>query len=91
MTGLRERYLEAASGDAALAAALIAKGLMRGDPDTFKAGYTRPNALMTAFEVLARDAVDRERTAEILAVIQPDPPGGYKSEPPDTAPTAVTP
>lgn len=68
-TTLREEYMNAASGDVSLAAALLAKGLMQGDEATCKAGYERDTALSSVSVIFPR--VDTGRVAEILAVIEP--------------------
>lgn len=48
---LRERFLMRAGGCPDQAAALLAAGLMEGDRATFKAGYSRENALLAACEM----------------------------------------
>jgi len=47
---LRDRYLDGALGSPALAAAKLAKDLNRDDPESFKTGYTIPNAILEARE-----------------------------------------
>lgn len=45
------------------AAAVLAQGLMKGDPATFKQGYTRENALIAAcdmFPMVEKAEVDTE-------------------------------
>lgn len=44
------------------AAAVLAEGLMAGDPATFKQGYTRENAVIAAcemFEITSLDTVEK--------------------------------
>lgn len=51
MSGIRADYLAKALGSPALAGARLAKDLTEGDPVTFKAGYTVPNAIIAAREI----------------------------------------
>lgn len=48
MSGLREDYLRRADGDAERAALLLARDLMKGDPESLKAGYSEQNAALAA-------------------------------------------
>ncbi len=48
---LREQLLAAHDNNPITAAASLAEMLMQDDPDTFKDGYTRANAELTAIEV----------------------------------------
>ncbi len=49
--GLKEQYLDRAEGVVESAAALLALDLTRGDPATFKAGYSDENALLAAADI----------------------------------------
>lgn len=51
---LKDEYLSKAFGSPAMAAAYLAKDLSRGDPKTFKAGYTIENAVLAAREIFPR-------------------------------------
>ena len=53
--GLKEEYL-ARAVNPVYAAFLLAEDLMRGDPATFKAGYTADNAAISAAEIIELDA-----------------------------------
>ena len=48
---LRRAYLARNDGYADQAAVALARDLMRDDPETFKQGYTRENAILAAQEV----------------------------------------
>ena len=61
MNGLREQYLREHGGYEDIAAIALAKDLMRDDPATFKAGYTRENAIIAAEEMFPDGMVDWER------------------------------
>jgi hypothetical protein len=67
-----ERFLWAASGDENLAAALLARGLMQGDPETFKVGYSRESAVLAALE--AYPGAGRSRVEGILTYTEPSAP-----------------
>lgn len=47
---ITERLLTQAGGNKSKAGAELTKGLMRGDPDTFKQGYSLASALMATIE-----------------------------------------
>lgn len=66
MTGIRERFLAENNGDTAKAAEALARGLMKGDAATFKAGYTADNAAIAAAEVFALDTEGVETLATSL-------------------------
>jgi hypothetical protein len=51
MSSIREQYLRDHGGYEDIAAIAFAKDLMRGDPATFKAGYTKENAVIAAQEI----------------------------------------
>lgn len=51
---LFNEYLNRAEGDMAEALSDLAADLMRGDPATFKRGYTADNALLAAHEAMLR-------------------------------------
>jgi hypothetical protein len=68
---LRERYLAAAGGSRLLAAVMLARGLMQGDPEKFKAGYTKENALLAAYEMFdINDDAHRRTVAVLLGVAE---------------------
>ena len=50
-SSLRDRYLRDYHGYEDVAAIAFARDLMQGDPATFKAGYTRENAILAAQEM----------------------------------------
>ena len=64
MSDLREEYLRAHGGYGDIAAIAFARDLMQGDPDTFKAGYTRENAIIAAEEMFP-EAIDVDWGREI--------------------------
>ncbi|MFH2072613.1 MAG: hypothetical protein ABIJ75_07180 [Actinomycetota bacterium] len=47
---LEQEYLDECHGDPVEAAALLALRLTRGDPASFKAGYSRPSAILSAIK-----------------------------------------
>lgn len=51
MSSIREQYLRDHGGYEDIAAIAFVKDLMRGDPATFKAGYTKENAVIAAQEI----------------------------------------
>lgn len=51
MSSIREQYLRDHGGYEDIAAIAFAKDLMRGDPATLKAGYTKENAVIAAQEI----------------------------------------
>lgn len=58
---IREKYLMDFHGYGDLAAIAFARDLMQGDPENFKAGYTRENAIFAAQELFPEaEAVDWE-------------------------------
>ena len=44
----------------------MARALMAGDPDTFKAGYSRENALLATVEMLSMTDSERDTLRERL-------------------------
>ena len=54
------------------AAALLAQGLMRGDPATFKQGYTRENAVIAAQEMYPE--FTRQQISDQLAEFETNQP-----------------
>ena len=67
MNTLRDNLLVETGGDVDKAACLLAVRLMEGEPEMFKQGYTRPNAVIAASEVFG---IERER---IDAMLSDDP------------------
>ncbi len=67
---LREEYLRNNGGDVDAAMVEMVAGLMEGDPDRFKAGYTERNAVLAVAEVFGvtegetQKAVDAVKDAE---------------------------
>ena len=59
MPSLKTRYL-ADYGNARRAAVALARDLMRGDPDTFKAGYSPANAALAAGELFGLNAAETD-------------------------------
>lgn len=59
MLSIAKRYLDE-YGDQTVAAQAFAAGLMAGDPATFKAGYTRDNAVIATADAfdLPRETVE---------------------------------
>ena len=51
MTTLRDELLAENHGDARIAASNFASRLTKDDPETFKVGYTRENAILAAVEL----------------------------------------
>lgn len=68
---LREEYLRNNGGDQDAAMVEMVAGLMEGDPDRFKAGYTERNAVLAVADVFGVDesvtqaAVDKVRAEEL--------------------------
>lgn len=58
---IRAEYLLENHEDAEEAAAILALRLTRGDPDTFKVGYSIENAILAALEVFPEVTEDRIR------------------------------
>ena len=58
---LREEYLRINHGDVREAAAYLALRLTRDDPETFKVGYSIPNAILAAREVFPEIEEDQIR------------------------------
>lgn len=52
----RAEYLRRADGDEDRAAVLLARDLMRGDPETLRAGYSGENAALAAARLFGLDA-----------------------------------
>lgn len=48
MSSLRDEYLAKNDGDRVLAAADLARALMRGEAESFKSGYSQENAILAA-------------------------------------------
>jgi hypothetical protein len=57
---LRAEYLSKCGGYEDIAAIALARDLMQGDPENFKAGYSRENAIIAAEEVFPDSFVDWE-------------------------------
>lgn len=60
MLAIATRY-ENTYGVRELAAYAFCKDLMRGDPATFKAGYTRENAILATIEAFELSSVESAR------------------------------
>ena len=60
---LKDEYVSASGGQVKVAATIFARDLMRGDPASFKAGYSLDNAIIAATEVfdLSKDEADEIR------------------------------
>lgn len=77
MTGheMREQlirpYIDDANGDRVTAAEMFARRLMRGDPQTFKAGYTAENALLTVVEAFGLTIEEQRGVAQRLGASTP--------------------
>jgi hypothetical protein len=61
-----EAILRAHGGDRVASAAVVARGLMGGDPATCKAGYSLPNAVIAAGELYELTAEQRDGVREQL-------------------------
>jgi len=61
---LAQELLSESGGDPAEAAANMAEALMRDDPETFKQGYSRDNAVIAAAEYLGVDRDEVENALE---------------------------
>ena len=77
---LRTEYLSRHQGDTTAAACELARDLMRGDPRSFQAGYTLPNAAIAAAELFSHDPgpLRREIETRLGREIEPD---GSAAEP----------
>lgn len=64
MIGIREEYLSLFPNNPLQASVALAKDLMRGDAESFKAGYTLDNALIATGEVFPE--VDLGKVEEVL-------------------------
>ncbi len=68
---LREEYLRNNGGDVDAAMVEMVAGLMEGDPDRFKVGYTERNAVLAVADVFGVDesvtqaAVDKVKADEL--------------------------
>lgn len=70
---LRDEYLADAEGDDEVAAVNFAHDLTKGDPATFKAGYTPRNAALAAAEMFTVDVDVIEESVEYrIARLQAD-------------------
>jgi hypothetical protein len=71
---LRDEYLAEADGDDECAAVNFAHDLTKGDPATFKAGYTPRNAALASAELFLVDVDVIEAAVEYrIARLQADP------------------
>ena len=61
MASLRDEYLDKHNGDWVAAAAGFAKDLNRDDPETFKVGYSRVNAILSSGEIFPEVTEDEIR------------------------------
>lgn len=64
---LAQEYIDRYDGRVDKAAEAFAHDLMRGDPETFKAGYDAPNAFLATVEVFDLTA---DETAELRDTLQ---------------------
>ena len=60
---LRDEYLAKHDDNLIEAASRLAIGLTRGDSETFKAGYTQPNAILAAIEIFPEVTADQIRSS----------------------------
>jgi hypothetical protein len=66
--GLFEDILARHRGDKVAAGIEVAFGLMRGDPASFKAGYTAPNAVLAVRDLYE---LSTEETDRVAAAVDP--------------------
>lgn len=64
--GLWERYLQDAGGDRVEAATAIAFGLMKDEPEKYKAGYTAENALLAVTQLAGLTTEEQELVGQEL-------------------------
>lgn len=63
---LRDTYMRRGDNEPILAAALFAKDLMKGDPRTFKTGYSKENAVLSAVDIFPEV---KKEDIEVLLII----------------------
>ena len=61
-----QNILNAHNGDQVSAAITVGRDLMKGDPASFKAGYTAANALLAVRDLYGLDAVQLEYVSKAL-------------------------
>lgn len=68
MLSIGEEYVRKGGGDRIIGAMIFCEDLMRGDPATFKVGYTAPNAVLAAKDAMDLEEVEVEHLRNALGV-----------------------